>query len=90
MSKSKPSMIEILDANIKFIYGLLAMPYIGMIIALGLIFYKKPDNMVIVIAVIFFLMVQYGFTVVFFLKRFNTMVKKKEKETLKKLVEENE
>jgi len=59
VAEEKPSVAEILDANRRFIYALLATPYLGMTIAIGLIWYRKPSNMYIAIGVIFILMVQY-------------------------------
>ena len=84
MAKEKPSIAEILDANRRFIYALLAMPYLGMTIAVGLIWYRKPSNMVIAIGVIFFLMVQYGLTVYFFIKRLDSMVREGKTHALRK------
>jgi len=75
LAEEKPSIAEVLDANRRFIYALLATPYLGMVIAIGLIWYRKPSNMYIAIGVIFFLMVQYGLTVYFFVKRLDSVVK---------------
>jgi hypothetical protein len=75
LAEEKPSIAEILDANRRFIYALLALPYLGMTIAVGLIWYRKPSNMYIAIGVIFFLMVQYGLTVYFIIKRLDSMVR---------------
>ncbi len=73
MAEEKPSIAEVLDANRRFIYALLATPYLGMVIAIVLILYRKPSNMYVAIGVIFFLMVQYGLTVYFFIKRLGSM-----------------
>jgi len=75
LTEKKPSVAEILDANRRFIYALLALPYLGMTIAVGLIWYRKPSNMYIAIGVIFFLMVLYGLTVYFIIKRLDSMVR---------------
>jgi uncharacterized membrane protein len=75
LAEEKPSIAEVLDANRRFIYALLATPYLGMVIAIGLIWYRKPSNMYIALGVIFFLMVQYGLTVYFFVKRLGNVVK---------------
>jgi len=75
LTEEKPSIAEILDANRRFIYALLATPYLGMTIAVGLIWYRKPSNMYIAIGVIFFLMVQYGLTVYFFIKKMDSMAR---------------
>ena len=77
-------MLEIFKANRRFIYALLSMPVIGMFIATGLILYKRPSNMTIVLGVIGFLVVQYVFTVYFFIQRFNKLSKEKNGNSLKK------
>ena len=87
MAEEKPSIAEVLDANRRFIYALLATPYLGMVIAIGLIWYRKPSNMYIAIGVIFFLMVQYGLTVYFFVKRMDSMVKEDKAKALRTLEE---
>ena len=87
MAEEKPSIAEVLDANRRFIYALLATPYLGMVIAIGLIWYRKPSNMYIAIGVIFFLMVQYGLTVYFFVKRMDSMVKEDKAKALRALEE---
>jgi hypothetical protein len=57
------------------------------VIAIGLIWYRKPSNMYIAIGVIFFLMVQYGLTVYFFVKRMDSIVKEDKAKDLKALEE---
>jgi len=74
LAEEKPSIAEVLDANRRFIYALLATPYLGMLIAIGLIWYKKPSNMYLATGIIFFLMVQYGLTVYFFVRRLDSVV----------------
>jgi len=74
LAEEKPSIAEVLDANRRFIYALLATPYLGMLIAIGLIWYKKPSNMYLATGIIFFLMVQYGLTVYFFVRRLDNVV----------------
>jgi len=83
LTKEKPGLTEILEANRRFIYALLMMPIAGMIIAVGLIIYKKPNNMLVALGVIGFLMVQYGFTIYFFIQRLNK-ISNKESEKKKK------
>jgi len=73
LAEEKHSIAEVMDANRRFIYALLATPYLGMTIAIGLIWYRKPSNMYVAIGVIFFLMVQYGLTVYFFIKRLGSV-----------------
>ena len=88
MAEEKPSIAEVLDANRRFIYALLATPYLGMTIAIGLIWYRKPSNMYIAIGVIFFLMVQYGLTVYFFIKRLDSVARDGKTHALMKLKED--
>lgn len=88
MAEEKPSIAEVLDANRRFIYALLATPYLGMTIAIGLIWYRKPSNMYIAIGVIFFLMVQYGLTVYFFIKRLDSMAGKRKTHALRESKED--
>jgi hypothetical protein len=80
LTEEKPGLAEILEANRKFIYALLMMPIAGMIIAVGLIIYKRPNNMIVALGVIGFLMVQYGFTIYFFMQRLNKIQNKKKAE----------
>jgi uncharacterized membrane protein len=87
LAEEKPSIAEVLDANRRFIYALLATPYLGMVIAIGLIWYRKPSNMYIATGVIFFLMIQYGLTVYFFVKRLDSVVKEDKAKDLKALEE---
>ena len=75
MAEEKPSIAEVLDANRRFIYALLATPYLGMTIAVGLIWYRKPSNMYVAIGVIFFLMVQYTVIIFFMIKRIDRLAK---------------
>jgi len=81
--EEKPSIAEVLDANRRFIYALLATPYLGMTIAIGLIWYRKPSNMHIAIGVIFFLMVQYGLTVYFFIKKMDGMARERKTQAVR-------
>lgn len=78
MTEKKPSMSEILNANRWFIIALLSLPIVGMIIAAALVLYKRPGNMVIVLGVIFFLVVQYGIMVYFLIKRLDSIRKRSE------------
>jgi uncharacterized membrane protein len=83
LAEEKPSIAEVLDANRRFIYALLAIPFLGMVIAIGLIWHRKPSNMYIATSVIFFLMVQYGLTVYFFIKRLDSRMKERKTHALK-------
>lgn len=80
MTEKKPSISEILKANRTFIIGLLSFPIVGMLIATGLVLYKKPGNMVVVLGVILFLLVQYALTVYYMIKRFDSLSVKSEED----------
>lgn len=75
MAEKKPSMSEILKANRRAIIALLGFPVAGMLVAAGLILYKRPDNMLVALAVILFLLVQYGLLVYFLIKRIDIISK---------------
>ena len=69
MSQEKPSFAEILHKNRVFVLAMLGVPVIGMAIAFVLVLYKKPDNMLVTLAVTFFLAVQYILMMFFWMKR---------------------
>lgn len=73
---NKKTIKDILKANRKIILTLLGMPIFGMIVALGLVFYKRPDNLVIIVAVIIFFIVQYSILIQYFNKRINSLTEK--------------
>jgi len=75
LAKKKPSMSEILKANRRVIIFLLSFPIAGMFIAMGLIWYKRPANMLVAIGAILFLLVQYGLLVYFLIKRIDSLSK---------------
>ena len=58
--------------------ALLGVPVIGMLIAVVVIYIKKPDNMVVVFGVILFIAVQYILMMFFFMKRVEAMVVKED------------
>jgi hypothetical protein len=58
-----------MKANKRIILAVLGMPIFGMFIALGLVLYKRPNNLPIVVAVIFFLIIQYSVLMIYFNKR---------------------
>jgi hypothetical protein len=80
LTEDRPGLSEIWKTNRRYVYAILMMPVAGMLIATGLIIIKKPSNMILALGVIFFLMVQYGFTIYFFMQRLNTISKKNEQE----------
>lgn len=77
MNKEKPSLAQVLDANRSLVMVLLGVPVIGMIIAVILILYKRPDNAIVVLGVILFIAVQYIIMMFFFMKRVESLAKKK-------------
>jgi type II secretory pathway component PulM len=75
LAKKKPSMSEILKANRQVIIVLLSFPIAGMFIAMGLIWYKRPGNMLVALGAILFLLVQYSLLVYFLIKRIDSLSK---------------
>jgi len=59
------SFKDVLREKRRQFLAVLLLPIVGMLIALVLIIMKRPDNLPLIIAVVFFLMVQYGVTVVY-------------------------
>ena len=78
MSEEKPSVARVLNSNRSLVMALLGVPVIGMLIAVVLIYIKKPDNMVVVFGVILFIAVQYILMMFFFMKRVESMVMKED------------
>jgi len=74
LSEEKPSVARVLNSNRSLVMALLGVPVIGMLIAVVLIYIKKPDNMVVVFGVILFIAVQYILMMFFFMKRVEAMV----------------
>jgi hypothetical protein len=64
-----------------FIFVLMT-PVIGMAVAIPIIIWQAPKNMPIVIAVIFFLIVQYTVTIFFMIKRIERLDNSKEEPVL--------
>jgi len=79
LNKEKPKLSDVLNANRFIVMALLGLPVIGMLIAAGLIIYKKPDNMVVVLGVITFVGIQYIIMMFFFMKRVEVMTNKHQK-----------
>ena len=67
--------------------AILGVPVLGMLIAVGVIYYKKPDNMIVVFGVTLFVAVQYLLMMFFFMKKIETMAAK---EKAKEATEEAE
>jgi hypothetical protein len=87
LTEKKPRLGDILKANRLFIIVLLSLPLVGMIIAAGLVLYTRPDNMIIALAVIFFLMVQYGITVYILIKRLDSLARRGENNNSEVLID---
>ena len=79
LSEDKLSMAQVLNKNRTLVMAILGVPVFGMLIAVGVIFYTKPDNMTIAFGVILFIAVQYILMMFFFLKKVETMVKKEKR-----------
>jgi hypothetical protein len=79
LNNEKPKLSDVLDANRSIVMALLGLPVIGMLIAAGLIIYKKPDNMVVVLGVITFVGIQYIIMIYFFMKKAEVMASKHQK-----------
>jgi len=78
LSEDKLSVAQVLNKNRTLVMAILGLPVFGMLIAVGVIFYTKPNNMTIAFGVILFIAVQYILMMFFFLKKVETMVKKEE------------
>ncbi len=80
LTEEKPSLAQVLNKNRSLILAILGVPVFGMLIAVAVIFYTKPDNMGVVFGVILFVAVQYILMMFFFMKRIEAMVEKEEAE----------
>ncbi|HEX9914828.1 MAG TPA: hypothetical protein VGB32_07915 [Candidatus Bathyarchaeia archaeon] len=78
MTERKPSVSEIMKANRHFIIALLSFPIVGMIIAVVLVLYKRPDNTYVALGVILFLLVQYSLMMYFLIRRLDSLGEKGE------------
>ncbi len=78
MSEAKKTVAQILHENRTFVLIMLGVPVFGMAVAFGIILWKQPDNMIKVLAVIFFLAVQYVLMMFFWSKRVEVLAKKDE------------
>jgi uncharacterized membrane protein len=77
LSKQKPSISQVLAANRGFVIVLLGVPVIGMVIAVVLILYKRPESTILALGVIFFIAVQYIIMMYLFMKRVESLARKK-------------
>jgi hypothetical protein len=71
-------MAQVLNSNRATVAALLGVPVIGMLIAVAVIYIKKPDNMVVVFGVILFVAVQYILMMFFFLKKVEALAEKED------------
>lgn len=55
-----------------YLIAMLMFPFTGMVAALGIVAWRSPKNVIVVVAVIFFLMVQYIVTVFLIVKRIDS------------------
>ena len=76
MSEEKKDIIDVLYENRNLVLVILAVPLFGMAIASVIIYWKQPDNMITVMAVIFFIAVQYVLMMFFWSKRVEILAKK--------------
>jgi hypothetical protein len=53
--------------------AVLMMPVVGMVAVIPIVIWKAPKNMLIVVALTFFLMVQYTVTIFFMIKRIDRL-----------------
>lgn len=82
LSEAKKTVAQILHENRTFVLIMLGVPVFGMAVAFGIILWKQPDNMIKVLAVIFFLAVQYILMMFFWSKRVEVLAKKDEEKKL--------
>jgi phosphotransferase system glucose/maltose/N-acetylglucosamine-specific IIC component len=57
----------------KVFIAVLMMPVIGMIAVIPIVIWRAPKNMVLVVALTFFLIVQYTVTIFFMIKRIDRL-----------------
>lgn len=80
MSEERPSLAQVLDKNLSFLMAILGVPVIGMMIAVVVIYIKKPNNMAVVFGVILFMAIQYIMMMFFFMKKVEAMVENEKAE----------
>jgi hypothetical protein len=74
--KDPPNTIATFFAhNMVLVFMVLSLPAVGMIGAMGLIIYLSPKNLQIIIALIFFLLIQYLVLLVYIKGRINKIIK---------------
>lgn len=76
MNEEKPSIARVLHTNRKLVMALLGVPVLAMLIAVILLIYKNPDNLIVILGVILFVAVQYILMMFFFMKKIEALVNK--------------
>ena len=76
MSEEKPSVPQVLNRSRSVVIALLGVPVLGMLIAVVVIYIKKPNNMVVVFGVILFVGVQYILMMFFLMKKVEAMAER--------------
>lgn len=76
MSEEKPSVAQVLNSSRSIVIALLGVPVLGMLIAVVVIYIKKPNNMAVVFGVILFVAVQYILMMFFLIKKIEVMAEK--------------
>jgi phosphotransferase system glucose/maltose/N-acetylglucosamine-specific IIC component len=76
LSEEKPSVAQVLNRSRSVVIALLGVPVLGMLIAVVVIYIKKPNNMVVVFGVILFVGVQYILMMFFLMKKVEAMAER--------------
>jgi Na+/melibiose symporter-like transporter len=76
LSEEKPSVAQVLNRSRSVVIALLGVPVLGMLIAVVVIYIKKPNNMGVVFGVILFVGVQYILMMFFLMKRVEAMAER--------------
>ena len=71
---SVPNFKDSLKKNRNIILAIILLPVMGMTIAIPLIMWKAPSNMMVVIGVIVLLIAQYSLLVLWVFKRMNQLI----------------
>ena len=78
MSEERPTVAQVLNSSRSLVIALLGVPVIGMLIAVVVIYIKKPNNMAVVFGVILFIAVQYILMMFFLIKKIEAMAEQDE------------
>ncbi len=69
------TIATVLAANLGLVFMVLSLPVVGMVGAMGLIIYLSPNNQNIMLAFIFFLIIQYVVLLFYIKGRLNKILK---------------